>query len=47
MKVEDLWDWDAEGQVDKALTITSILGGSVGILVYIFIFDEYGVKVRG
>ena len=33
-----------EGQVDKWLTITSLLGGSVGILLAILIFDRKAVK---
>ena len=34
----------AEGQVDKFLTITSLLGGSLGILISILIFDRKAVK---
>lgn len=34
----------AEGQIDKYLTITSLLGGSFGILISILIFDRKAVK---
>lgn len=34
----------AEGQVDKFLTILSLFGGSVGILLSILIFDRKTVK---
>lgn len=33
-----------EGQIDKFLTITSLLGGSLGILISILIFDRKAVK---
>lgn len=33
-----------EGQVDKFLTITALLGGSLGILISIMIFDRKAVK---
>ena len=33
-----------EGQVDKFLTITAFLGGSIGILLSILIFDRKAVK---
>ena len=39
-----LYSHTAEGQVDKFLTITAILGGSLGILVSILIFDRKAVK---
>ena len=39
-----LYSNTAEGQVDKFLTITSLLGGSLGILISIFIFDRKAVK---
>lgn len=35
-----LYSHTAEGQVDTALTITSLMGGSLGILISIFIFDR-------
>lgn len=42
----DAWLYSntAEGQVDKFLTIISILGGSLGILISILIFDRKAVK---
>src|SRR5699024_10275893 len=39
-----LYSNTAEGQVDKFLTITSLLGGSLGILISILIFDRKAVK---
>ena len=33
-----------EGQIDKFLTITSLLGGSLGILISMLIFDRKAVK---
>lgn len=33
-----------EKQIDAALTITSLLGGSAGILLYIILFDRKAVK---
>lgn len=39
-----LYSNTAEGQVDKFLTITAILGGSLGILFSILIFDRKAVK---
>lgn len=33
-----------KGQIDKILTITSLLGGSLGILISILIFDKYPKK---
>ncbi len=39
-----LYSHTDEGQVDKWLTITSLLGGSVGILLAILIFDRKAVK---
>ena len=39
-----LYSNTAEGQVDKFLTITSLLGGSLGILISILIFDRKVVK---
>lgn len=35
-----LYSNTAEGQVDRFLTITSLMGGSLGILISIFIFDR-------
>lgn len=35
-----LYSHTAEGQVDKFLTILSLLGGSLGILLAILIFDR-------
>lgn len=39
-----LYSNTAEGQVDKFLTITALLGGSLGILLSILIFDRKAVK---
>ena len=39
-----LYSNTAEGQIDKFLTITSLLGGSLGILISILIFDRKAVK---
>lgn len=39
-----LYSNTSEGQVDKFLTITSLLGGSLGILISILIFDRKAVK---
>lgn len=39
-----LYSHTAEGQVDKFLTILSLLGGSLGILLAILIFDRKAVK---
>ena len=39
-----LYSNTAEGQVDRFLTITSLMGGSLGILISIFIFDRKAVK---
>ena len=39
-----LYSHTEEGQVDKWLTITSLLGGSAGILLAILIFDRKAVK---
>lgn len=39
-----LYSHTETGQVDKWLTITSLLGGSVGILLAILIFDRKAVK---
>lgn len=39
-----LYSNTAEGQVDKFITITSLLGGSLGILISIFVFDRKAVK---
>lgn len=39
-----LYSNTAEGQIDKYLTITSLLGGSFGILISILIFDRKAVK---
>lgn len=39
-----LYSNTAERQVDKFLTIASLLGGSLGILISIFIFDRKAVK---
>ena len=39
-----LYSHTAEKQVDAALTITSLLGGSVGILLSIFLFDRKAEK---
>ena len=39
-----LYSNTAEGQIDKFLTIASLLGGSLGILISILIFDRKAVK---
>lgn len=39
-----LYSNTAEGQVDKFLTITALLGGSVGILLSILVFDRKAEK---
>lgn len=39
-----LYSHTEEGQVDKWLTITSLIGGSAGILLAILIFDRKAVK---
>ena len=39
-----LYSNTAEGQVDKFLTITALLGGSLGILLSILVFDRKAVK---
>ena len=39
-----LYSNTADGQVDKMLTISSLLGGSAGILLAILIFDRKAVK---
>lgn len=39
-----LYSHTAEGQIDKALTVISLLGGSLGILIVILIFDRKAVK---
>ena len=39
-----LYSHTAEGQIDRILTITSLLGGSLGIVIAIFLFDRKSVK---
>lgn len=39
-----LYSNTADGEVDKYLTVSSILGGTVGILLAILIFDRKAVK---
>lgn len=39
-----LYSHTAEAQIDKALTITSLLGGSLGIVLAILLFDRKAVK---
>jgi len=39
-----LYSNTASGQIDKFLTITALAGGSLGILLSIFIFDRKAVK---
>lgn len=39
-----LYAHTAEGQIDTLLTITSLLGGSVGILISILLFDRKAEK---
>lgn len=35
-----LYTYTADGQIDRALTITSLLGGSLGIVIAILLFDR-------
>ena len=39
-----LYSHTADGQIDVALTITSLLGGSAGILLSILVFDRKAEK---
>ncbi len=39
-----LYSYTTDGQIDVALTITSLLGGSVGILLSILVFDRKAEK---
>ena len=39
-----LYSHTAEGQIDGILTITSLLGGSLGIVIAILLFDRKSVK---
>lgn len=39
-----LYNYTAEGNVDKLLTIISLVGGSLGILLAILLFDRKSVK---
>jgi len=39
-----LYTYTADGQIDRALTITSLLGGSLGIVIAILLFDRKAVK---
>ena len=39
-----LYTYTPEGQIDKFLTITSILGGSLGIIIAILIIDRKALK---
>ena len=39
-----LYSHTAEGQIDRILTITSLLGGSLGIIIAILLFDRKSVK---
>ena len=39
-----LYSHTAEGQIDKALTIISFLGGSLGIVIAILLFDRKAIK---
>lgn len=39
-----LYSHNAEGQIDRILTITSLLGGSLGIVIAILLFDRKSVK---
>ncbi len=39
-----LYSHPAEGQIDRILTITSLLGGSLGIVIAILLFDRKSVK---
>lgn len=39
-----LYSHTAEGEIDRVLTITSLLGGSLGIVIAILLFDRKSVK---
>ena len=39
-----LYRFTENGQIDTVLTITSLLGGSLGIVLYILLFDRKSVK---
>ena len=39
-----LYSHTADGQIDRILTITSLLGGSLGIVIAILLFDRRSVK---
>lgn len=39
-----LYSHTEEGQIDRILTITSLLGGSLGIVIAILLFDRKSVK---
>ena len=39
-----LYTYTADGQIDKVLTLISLLGGSLGIVVAILLFDRKAVK---
>ena len=39
-----LYSHTAEGQIDRILTVTSLLGGSLGIVIAILLFDRKSVK---
>ena len=39
-----LYSHTTEGQIDRILTITSLLGGSLGIVIAILLFDRKSVK---
>ena len=39
-----LYTYTAEGQIDKFLTIATLLGGSLGILISMLIFDRKAAK---
>lgn len=39
-----LYNHTASGQIDAVLTIVSLLGGSLGIVLFILLFDRKSVK---
>ena len=39
-----LYTYTPDGQIDRVLTITSLLGGSLGIVIAILLFDRKAVK---
>ena len=39
-----LYNYTADGQIDKFLTILSLIGGSAGIILAMLLFDRKAVK---